>query len=133
MAVQSLQIPRHRQLACRLLDRSSIGTVHLAEQKLIAYVAPYNILLILKTPRCKKNLENAVNLKIMLKLKYIVNSNIHLFRNNCRSTFWKTGNCSKPSTTMLSTTFEAKHFISERFVGPRKKEMTYYQHKSLDT
>ena len=32
-------------------------------------MAPYNILLILKTPRCKKNLENAVNLKIMLKLK----------------------------------------------------------------
>ena len=70
MAVQSLQIPRHRQLACVLLDRSSIATVHLAEQKLIAYVAPYNILLILKTPCCKKKLlEDAVNLKIMLKLK----------------------------------------------------------------
>ena len=69
MEVQSLQIPRHRQLACVLLDRSSIATVRLAEQKLIAYVAPYNILLILKTPCCKKNLEDAVNLKIMLKLK----------------------------------------------------------------
>jgi len=69
VAVQRLHIPSHRQLACFLLDKSSIANVHLANHKLIVYVSPYNILLIFKAPCCEELLEDAVSIKIMLKLK----------------------------------------------------------------
>jgi len=69
MAVQSFPIPSHRQLDCSLLDRSSMINVCLAKQKLIAYVSPDNILLILKAPCWKKLLKHAISLKIMIKLK----------------------------------------------------------------
>ena len=69
VAVQRLHIPSHRQLACFLLDKSSIANVHLANHKLIVYVSPYNILLIFKASCCEELLEDAVSIKIMLKLK----------------------------------------------------------------
>lgn len=126
MLVQSSHFRGHRRLACFSINRSSIVKVHLLKQKSIEYVRRLMIFLSLRSSHLvKAHVQDAVTTKIVIKLNHIINSNIYLFRNNWRSTFWKTASSSKPSTTMLWAAFRTKHCISENLWGPRKNRTCY--------